>query len=190
LDVSAAIDLRVVGQNGADSTILSAAATGPVIVVSGGAVMDVEGLVVRDGDTPAAGGGLQVVVGTVTLTDCVVTENQAAAGGGLYVDRSGTVSLVSSTVTANLASSGGGAFLEGGALTCAGGGVDQGVFGNSATSGGGVFLSQGASVVSDLCDWGIGLTDNSPSDVESNAFAESDYGDDASFTCLSGSGCL
>ena len=148
------------------------------------------------------GGGLAAVGCDLVIEDTEVSDNTATGAGGGLALNSSTVELNASLVWANAASSttsgaeavGGGAVLdERSELGCTGStAFSFGFLENSADYGGGVFITDSDSALSsDLCDWGGGLSDNSPDDITLMIAYESydAYGTDESFECTGATGC-
>ena len=88
------------------------------------------------------GGGIYTDIGSVTLTDSIVSGNRSTDyGGGIYSD-DGAVFVIRSTVSGNTASdNGGGIYSDGGAVSL----TSSTVSGNAAGEhGGGIFSDGGA----------------------------------------------
>ena len=165
------------------------------------------GLYLRDGDVEVFdatiqanvayyAGGLMAHTCDLSLSDSEVSDNEAYTyGGGVYLTH-GEAILDEVQVHGNAVTYGsygyyavgGGLFLNNGVdVTCFGSSsTTAGVYDNESDYGGGAFLyDEDSTLVSDICDWGSGSSDNDPDDV---ALAESwarysSYGADASFTC-------
>ncbi len=67
--------------------------------------------VVRNSQSPRAGGGIAVNAGTLTLINTTVSGNSAGNGGGIALSDFSTTDLSGSTVSNNLADQGGGIFV-------------------------------------------------------------------------------
>jgi parallel beta-helix repeat protein len=82
-----------------------------VFDIEGGSVA-ISGLTVSGGENPAAvdGGGLENDGGSLTLTDCTVSDNAATVGGGLFTVAGGTTTLTDCTVSGNFAGKGAGLY--------------------------------------------------------------------------------
>ena len=103
-----------------------------VFQVDGGATAALSGLTITGGSA-LAGGGLENF-GTITLTDCTISDNSASSFGGGLCDV-GTATLTDCTISGNSATFGGGVNAYGPLTLTA-----CTVSGNSAAYGGGVFL--------------------------------------------------
>jgi hypothetical protein len=112
-----------------------------VFSVVAGVTAEISGLTISHGFT-TFGGGIRNE-GTLTLRECVVSENRGEDGGGILND-GGTLTLVNTSVTGNAAlyeiNAGGGIFNDQGVLTLQGSTVSD----NGADSGGGILSSGGA----------------------------------------------
>jgi predicted outer membrane repeat protein len=124
-----------------------------VFEVDAGVQATLSGLTIKDGIGAAGGmgdvgdpndgkGGGILNFGTLTVSNCIVTDNQSEAGipqlslgGGIY--NAGTLSLSGSTVTRNFCDGGGGGIYNTGTLSLSGSSVTK----NTATygEGGGIF---------------------------------------------------
>ena len=137
------------------------------------------------------------------LEDSLVIDNAASVtGGGIDVEAPGgaVLSLVDTLIAGNTAYYGGGlTAIYAAEVSCLGSStVDAGIVGNTATYGGGALTYFGTYTTGSLsavdCDFGTaaGKDDNAPEDVYDYDALRlySSYGDDASFTCAPGLGCL
>jgi hypothetical protein len=125
---------------GAAALTVSGNRQGRVLRVASGVTASVSGLTLRDGlflasarpgndaESDAFGGGI-LNAGTLSLSDCVVTNNAAlgsstpvGSGNGGGIDNSGALTLINCTVSNNLAAGGGG-FLD--ANRANGGGINN-----------------------------------------------------------------
>lgn len=134
-------------------------------------VLDATELTVTNVNSTVHGAGLEILLGSASLTDCVIEDNVTTTiGGGMYI------STAEVTVT--------------------GGRVRR----NAATEGGGAFLAQDSTALASLTivnsDWGTGeLEENNDEDVWCGAItfvigdtSSSWLDDDASAVCSSGNG--
>lgn len=117
---------------------ISGSARHPVFVVNPTAVLDLNGVTVRDGLSTSEGGAIQNL-GVLTLTDSVVSDSEASSGGGVVNYENGRLTLIRSSVSGNRAVDlGAGIRNRGGRVTL----IDSTVSGNTATrygsSGGGI----------------------------------------------------
>lgn len=107
-----------------------------VMVISGGASVDLVGLTIMGGNTTFSGGGIWNLESSLTLTDSTLSGNFASKGGGLYNSGAGAVtSMIRCLVIGNTATSeGGGVNNSSGVMT-----IDGSTFTNntSLTDGGG-----------------------------------------------------
>ncbi len=136
-------DLQLVALAGPEVTIIDANNGGPTISVSAGTV-DLTGLTITGGSSMGLGGGLSIT-GTdpVTLTDCVVTDNQSTDGAGIYTFSGAQLSILQSTLSNNLGEIGGGLMFQGSSLTV----IDSTFSGNTADELGGAMVIFGTPVV-------------------------------------------
>ena len=142
----------------------------------------------ESGTSGGRGGGLRSLDGSLTITDCQITDNQAlggagasafgdAFGGGLYI-AAGSATISNSTISGNLAigadgatgefvgEGSGGAIFELGTLTISGSAFDhnQAVGGNGDNSGAGAvgpFIDYGFGGASDATSSTVHITDSS-----------------------------
>ncbi len=96
------------------------------------------GLTITGAGSGSSGGGI-FNSGTLTVSDCDITQNSALAGAGIY--NSGTLTLTGSTLYANSTTlgNGGGIYNSGGTLTANGCILSD----NQADCGGGVYIVGG-----------------------------------------------
>ena len=95
----------------------------------------ISGMAIANGTTSSQGGGINNA-GTLTVTNCTLSNNSTNgnAGGGIYNSSTGTLSLSNSTLYGNSSASFGGGIFNAGALT-----VTNSTFsGNEAVTGGGI----------------------------------------------------
>ncbi len=121
-----------------------------VMNVTGGTV-DLDGLVLTNGNAGAGEGGALLVSNgaDVTVRNSTLSNSSASNGGGLALDgATSTAAMHASTISGNTAGSGGGVYAGyAGALTLAGSTLS----GNTASqSGGGVFANSVTASLSDL----------------------------------------
>jgi len=172
----------------------SAGDSGGAVYVSGGSIA-VTDSTVSENSADYGGGGLYLTGSSsagLEIEGSSLSGNSAQVGGGAIWSSAVSVTLSDSLLSDNFGFQGGGLYLSSGAsASCTGSSsTSAGVTANSAVAGGGgaYLTSSSASLDSDTCDWGASSSDddNSPSDVAvgSTSYA---FGDDASFTCSSGS---
>src|SRR5262249_53486662 len=82
-----------------------------IILVLAGRIVTMSGLTITNGRAPSpnSGGGI-ANNGTLTLTDCVVSNNTGQDGGGLL--NNGSVAIVNSSFTGNSTGTGSGGAIE------------------------------------------------------------------------------
>ena len=144
-------DLTLAGA-GAASTIIQAGTLGPsdapapngihrVFQLLAGGNAEFSGVTIRHGlRAGTLGGGILTTDdGNLTLTDCVVSDNEAERGGGIYHGSSGTLTLNRTTLSDNLADKGGGLLNNNGDVVI----VESTVSGNTGTTQGGGFINTG-----------------------------------------------
>ena len=158
---------------------------GPVLHVTGGADVAVEGVTLTNGDralwcvesavsfvdavlsgnTGSGGGAVAAATCDVSLTDSLVLDNVSTqGGGGLRMDVGSTLALTRTTVMGNTCTvNGGGIELVGSHGVC----DASELWSNSAADGGNVYLVGGGSLDMVDCDMGVVGTDNdgSPNDI-------------------------
>ena len=135
-----------------------------VMLVNAGVTTSITGLNIVNGYTTVGGAGIYNN-GTLTITDCTISDNAAGTLGG-GIANNGTMVLVDSTVSGNAAQDGGGIFNNTGrSLTINGSEIS----GNSSIRGGGVY-SEGT----------ITLT---KSEVSMNAASENGGGVYSTYLC-------
>jgi CSLREA domain-containing protein len=145
-DAAATGDLDVVAGEGkltvnglsARATAVDGGGVDRVFDTANGALLELSGLTVRNGDAQASGGGIDGG-GTVTLTDVAATGNQADTGAG--ITNTGSLTLIRSTVSANIAAGGGGG-IDATSLAL----VNSTISGNKANGPGGGIAANGAGV--------------------------------------------
>ncbi|MCC6208505.1 MAG: DUF11 domain-containing protein [Gammaproteobacteria bacterium] len=168
-------DTLILGGAGAASSIIDGGGIDRVVDIASGVATQITGVTIRNGATTGSGGGIYNL-GTLTLTDSIVTGNTSAlpsgtAGGGIYHFSSGEVavslSLARVTVSNNSADNsslsgassinGGGIAIVGGAVTINESLIDGntattgavGNTGNNVGSGGGVYINNGNVSITD-----------------------------------------
>ncbi len=107
--------LTLTGASG--GTVLQAAAGQRVITVTAGNSLKLVNLTLTGGQTSGAGGAVYLVNGSLTLVNCLITQNSAAYGGGVFQDGpSGRVDVINSRIERNTsANHGGGLYVTGSA---------------------------------------------------------------------------
>jgi hypothetical protein len=125
---------------------------GSVFDVAPGETVSISGLTITGGNAPAANGGggiLNNKGGTLTVSNCIITDNSAAVlGGGILNDR-GTLTVSNSILTGNSAGSAGGGIASTGTLTVSNTTVSGNTLPNRGQSQGGGILSNGTLTLSD-----------------------------------------
>jgi CSLREA domain-containing protein len=129
---------------GAASSIIDGGGIDRVLEVH--ATVQIDGVTVRNGNSPSDGGGI-LNRGTLTLNNSAVSNNSAdtaiGSGGGGIANVLGTLTLNNSTVSNNSAIGAGGGILNRGTLTLNGSTVST----NSADLGGGILNSAGGRLI-------------------------------------------
>jgi hypothetical protein len=169
-------DFSILGPGAANLTLRRSVADGTpafrILTIESHGTVHISGLTLSNGiapvGTPSRGGGLALLSGHASLTDCVVSGNSAGSagfGGGVYTEVDSSLELDNCVISGNEAGNGGGIFNSG-SLTVnyctiaennarstsgGGGGIFNGGNGNmtvlnsaiinnrSSASGGGVF---------------------------------------------------
>ena len=140
-------------------------ASGAVLTMTGGSVNGNE-TTTRSGQSH--GGGIYAAGGTVSLSDCAVTNNHAQnAGGGIYV-MDGTVSAANCTITGNTAYAGstGGVYVNGGSFSMEGGTVSGNTGTKNSGKGCGVYVNGGTFGVKG----GVSIRNNKFSNKQQNVY--------------------
>lgn len=143
--------VRLIGTGGAGTTIIDAAGAGTAVIVAMTAGVELEGLTIRNGESPARGGGLRCVQSTLAIRSSVFEDNRALSGGGLSAAGC-QIDITDTSFRRNEATDlGGGAYITGGGGTLTGGDLRE----NRAEKGG-AFASSG----NDYVISGAELVDN------------------------------
>jgi predicted outer membrane repeat protein len=111
-----------------------------------------DGLAIRGGcadgsDPDDRGGGLMVVSGAASISNCVLTMNTAASSGGAVACTGGTLSLTNCRIEQNLSGAGGAVFSVGSGITMS----RCFVINNQAGLGGGAYVSSGTTLTATNC---------------------------------------
>ncbi len=101
-----------------------------VFMVAANTTATLENLTISNGSTPGAGGGI-LNNGTLTVSNCSLSDNSASYGGGIY--NSGMLWVSNTTLSGNSASYGGGIYNSGMLWVS-----NTTLSGNSASYGGGI----------------------------------------------------
>jgi predicted outer membrane repeat protein len=140
--------LKLIGDAGASVTTVDGGRLGSVFLVTAAAWVELEGLTITNGKARYGGGVNLDVGGSVTLTKCILVNNQADAvdatgaplesrGGGVFASHA-TVAVAATTFSDNFANSSGGAILSDyGSLTVTDSTFTRNVSGDSAGFAGG-----------------------------------------------------
>ncbi len=134
-------DVNIIGP-GANALTVSGNDANQVFMVPSGVTAEISGLAIDHGYESSEGGAIDND-GTLTLTDCTVSNSSSASsgfGGGIANDPAGLLTLLDCTVSGNFAGYGGGIGNDG-TLTI----VNSTIADNTATSdGGGIYIDEGA----------------------------------------------
>lgn len=139
-NLTIAKDITLLGA-GAGSTFIDGGGSNRTVFTQG--IVTISNVTIQNGDASESGlgGGIWVNMGSLTLTDSVVTGNRAGDGGG--IGTAATLIMVRSLITNNIASNTMGTSSGGGLYIGSGGGTDirDSTISNnvSAYSGGGIF---------------------------------------------------
>jgi hypothetical protein len=178
--VSAAPNLKTVnvsieGTSGSGVTIVNGNDQGPVFAIGPNANVELSGLTITDGIGGAVqegtgGGGILAAGGSLTVLNCLVSDNQAGFGAGIY-QADGDLLVASSSITGNAAgddAQGGGIYFaasKGHKIEI----DDSTIDGNSASVGGGLAVSGGLPVRSNAYIFDSTISNNSSSGAEGGA---------------------
>jgi len=126
---------------GSSALTIKQTGLGRVMTIGGGVPAAISGITITDGNGQGAG---IFVAGTLALSKSTVTGNNGGPGGGIFVNGIGTLTLLNSTVSNNNAagSVGGGVANENGTLTI----NNSTISGNTASQGGGIYSDHALSV--------------------------------------------
>jgi len=131
------------------------------------------------------GGALHLALpGSFALQDVQLVGNRAASGGALYVQ--GNLALRGVTVTDNRADEGAGLYVAGGSVTVDGASVFER---NVADDRSGAAHVAAGTLVVEGADFGVGLDDNLPEDIESDDGVEQAVLGTVTNTVCTPSGC-
>ncbi|HVE57513.1 MAG TPA: choice-of-anchor Q domain-containing protein [Pyrinomonadaceae bacterium] len=151
--ISVAGALTITNSTGANNLLISGNMVSRVFFVFGRSNLTLNGLTMTKGDATGiyassedGHGGAIANFGTLTLTDCIVSDNTASkTGGGIY--NIGTATLTNTKVTGSIASlEGGGIYNVDRPLTLTGSMVSGNT---SRSSGGGIYSSSGTLTLTD-----------------------------------------
>jgi Ca2+-binding RTX toxin-like protein len=144
------------GTNGSGGGILNVAGT-----IDNGAGGPIGNILIASNSASRAGGGIEMISGSITLTNSRITGNSTGAspgnGGGVHITADGSVTLDATTVDNNSAANEGGGLWNSadGSITL----TNVTISGNSAgTDGGGIFAVGGAAGMVDADS--VTITDN------------------------------
>ncbi len=105
--------------SGPDVTLLDGDHEHRVFLISGSFTVNISGVTIQDGRDASGGGGIEVDVASLNLTNCIVRQNTSPNGdGGGIFNSGGTLTLTGVTVMDNTAPLGdGGGIYNGGVAT-------------------------------------------------------------------------
>lgn len=159
--------IAIVGA-GASTTIIDGNQLDRLFEIAAGRDASISGVTVRNGRSFGRGGGIRNS-GMLTITNCVIEENQAGQEGG-GISNENALTILGSTIASNIAQSDGGGLASSGSLTVIGssirsnlslgihngGGLDlsgqssiyeSAIYDNASNNGGGILNSNQLSVV-------------------------------------------
>ena len=125
-------ELKIQGP-GADELTLRANLTSRIFAITAGGSVAISGMTIANGANTAGDGGAIVNVGTLTLTDSIVSGSVAGLDGG-GISNTGTLTLVNTTVIDNEATGEGGGIWNTGDLTL----TNSTIRSNGSSWGGGI----------------------------------------------------
>jgi fibronectin-binding autotransporter adhesin len=141
------LTLTITGTAGAGSTTIDGNNAGPVFTIGSGksgsranATVTIDGLTIENGNNlGGSGGGIDTSGATLTINNCVVTNNQAKLSGAGISDIDGNLTINNSSITNNTGQAQGGGVSASGftksiKLSISGTTIDS----NSSGSGGGI----------------------------------------------------
>jgi len=127
-----------------------------ILTINANKTVTISGLTIAQGlNSPAGLGGGIKNLGTLTLTNVALRDNQAAVGGGIY--NTGTLTVTNCMITNNRAGDGGGMSSAGGTVTI----TNTSISGNSTSvgAGGGILVESttmtitGAMIIGNSAVW-------------------------------------
>ncbi len=136
--------------NGADKTIISGNNASRVFNVNAsGKTITFDGLSITKGRVGGNGGGIYVDIGTVNVSNSIISGNSASNSGGGIFFANGTINVSDSTISDNSASDhGGGIYHNSGTMTVSNSTVSGNSASGSVSFGGGIFVTGGTVAVS------------------------------------------
>ncbi len=103
--------LTLVGA-GSETTLIDGSGLDRVLELHAGAVVQVNGVAITNGDADVEdGGGIYVNGGQLNLTHSVIRDNNGRYGGGLRVENDGSATVIDSRLTNNTGLTGGGMYV-------------------------------------------------------------------------------
>lgn len=107
-------------------------------------IVSISGLTIANGNN-SAGGGLTIggganPSGSLTISNCTITDNTGVDGGGIYSNNAGPLDIYGSTIAGNTASAAGGGIYSVSGVAVV---VESTITGNTATSGAGGGIDTG-----------------------------------------------
>jgi hypothetical protein len=107
-------DLTLTGVSAINTTI-DGSGTQRVLTITAGVVVNINDMMIRNGNANSDNGGGILSSGTLTLTHVMVISNTATSGGGIYIV-TGTVTIQNSTIANNSSTLDGGGIWNGAQL--------------------------------------------------------------------------
>lgn len=147
-----------IGGTGANLVTVSGNNQSRVFRIGRDSIIDINGLTITGGNGAGgefSGNGGAILVGansnsTLTLTNCVISNNQASVGGGIYGFGLATINIVNSTITANTAidnPGGGGIYFYLGTLNITNSTVSNNTTTFTYSSGGGINIGSSSATL-------------------------------------------
>ncbi len=168
-DIEIATNLAIDGP-GASDLAVSGDNASQVFVVDNGVTASISGLTVEDGfsqpsDTTVSGGGI-FNKGALTVTSCVLIDNNGSTSGGSGIFNQGMLAVTNSTIADNSGNDDGGGIFSNNMLTV----TNSTISGNSVSPGaGGGIYDYGTAIVTNST-----ITDNNASLLGGGIFSSSD----------------
>jgi CSLREA domain-containing protein len=151
-DLDITQDLIITG-SGSAATIVDGGAIDRVFQINASVVVSISDITIRNGDPINVGGvgGGVYNIGTLTLTNCIVSGNTAGFGGGIYTDINTALTLNNVTISSNTVGTyGGGIYKANNAsVTINGSTIRNNSASPSSGYGGGIYTVSGASMTID-----------------------------------------
>jgi len=101
-------NITLISLNGPESTIIDGSgSTGSVVTIAGGFEATLDGFTITNGTTSENGGGILIGAdASVTINNCIISNNEASYGGGISCGQSSALEITNSIIQNNSATGG------------------------------------------------------------------------------------